>query len=89
MKRIPSPIACLCASLLLLSGNAGSQGLPDLGELERSGLSHHTERRLGERYMLEIRRDPSYIHDPEIADYLNRLGQKLASHGYAQPRSQA
>ncbi len=80
MKRILKPIVCLCSSLLLLSGNAVAQGLPDLGELERSGLSHHTERRLGERYMLEIRRDPSYIHDPEIADYLNRLGQKLASH---------
>ncbi len=59
---------------------AHADGLPDLGELERGGFSHHAERRLGERYMVEIRRDPAYVHDPEVADYVNRLGQKLAGH---------
>lgn len=70
----------LCVFLLLPVMPVRGEGLPDLGELERSGLSHHAERRLGERYMLEIRRDPAYVNDPEIADYVNQLGQKLASH---------
>lgn len=76
MKRY-SWLFCLFLWPLAL---ARADGLPDLGELERSGLSHHAERRLGERYMLEIRRDPAYVNDPEIADYINQLGQRLASH---------
>lgn len=72
-------ILWLCMFLLLPVLPVRGDGLPDLGELERSGLSHHAERRLGEKYMLEIRRDPAYVNDPEIADYINQLGQKLAS----------
>jgi predicted Zn-dependent protease len=67
-------------SLLLACAPAGADGLPDLGELERAGLSPQTERRLGERYMLEIRRDPAYLDDPEVAAYIGQLGQRLAVH---------
>jgi predicted Zn-dependent protease len=66
--------------LLLSCARAGADGLPDLGELERAGLSPQTERRLGERYMLEIRRDPAYFDDPEVAAYIGQLGQRLAAH---------
>lgn len=76
MKRF-SWLFCLFLWPLAL---AHADGLPDLGELERGGFSHHAERRLGERYMVEIRRDPAYVHDPEVADYVNQLGQKLAGH---------
>lgn len=57
-----------------------ADGLPDLGEMERSGFSVHAERRLGERIMFEIRRDPAYLDDPEVVDYINRIGQRLAAH---------
>jgi predicted Zn-dependent protease len=76
MKRF-SWLFCLFLWPLAL---AHADGLPDLGELERGGFSRHAERRLGERYMVEIRRDPAYVHDPEVADYINQLGQKLAVH---------
>ncbi len=76
MKRF-SWLFCL---FLWPLGLAHADGLPDLGELERGGFSHHAERRLGERYMVEVRRDPAYVHDPEVADYVNQLGQKLAGH---------
>jgi len=64
-----------------------ADGLPDLGEMERSGLSVPAEKRLGEKIMLEIRRDPAYLEDPEIAGYMSQLGQRLASHveGARQP----
>lgn len=71
-------ILWLCMALLLPAMAARADGLPDLGELERSGLSVPAERRLGEKIMLEIHRDPAYVNDPEIADYINQLGQKLA-----------
>jgi len=58
---------------------AHADGLPDLGELERGGLSLQAERRLGEKIMLDLRRDPAYVVDAEVADYIDRLGQRLAS----------
>lgn len=66
--------------LLLPAGLASADGLPDLGESERSGLSVSAERRLGEKIMAEIRRDPDYVHDAEITEYIDQLGQRLASH---------
>ena len=70
-------ILLLSLALLLPATLTRADGLPDLGELERSGLSVPAERRLGEKIMIEIRRDPAYVNDPEVADYINQLGQKL------------
>lgn len=73
-------VGMLLGPILWPGALARADGLPDLGEMERGGFSAHAERRLGERYMLEIRRDPAYIDDPEIAGYIGRLGQRLAAH---------
>ncbi len=73
-------IALLLGLFLWPGALVRADGLPDLGEMERGGFSVHAERKLGERYMLEIRRDPAYIDDPEIAGYIGRLGQRLAAH---------
>ena len=57
------------------------QGLPDLGGSGDAGLAPQTERRIGESIMRDIRfRDPNYLDDPEIADYLGNLGARLAQH---------
>jgi len=53
--------------------------LPDLGDANTSDLPLQTERRLGEEVMREIRRDPTYLEDPEITEYVNALGAKLAA----------
>ena len=54
--------------------------LPDLGESARSELSVQMERKIGENIMNEIRwREPTYLDDPEINDYINRLGQRLVA----------
>lgn len=54
--------------------------LPDLGESARADFSPQLERRIGESIMNDIRlHEPSYVDDAEINDYLNRLGNKLAS----------
>ncbi len=70
----------LILAFLLAPTLAFTDGLPDLGELERSGLSLPVERRLGEQIMLEIRRDPAYLDDPEVAGYIGQLGQRVANH---------
>ena len=56
-----------------------AEGLPDLGEAAQSEFSPATERRIGESVMLEIRRDPAWLDDPEVNSYLNRLGNRLSA----------
>ena len=73
------PMAWVVTALLLsTSASSFADDLPDLGESARAELSPQLERKVGERIMNEIRlREPSYIDDPEINDYLNRLGRRL------------
>jgi predicted Zn-dependent protease len=72
-----------CLALAVLPGGfAGvrADDLPDLGESARAEFSAQLERKIGERILNEIRlREPSYVDDPEIADYLNGLGSRLVA----------
>src|SRR5919106_6222188 len=55
-----------------------AQPLPDLGGGGDAGLAPQVERRIGESIMRDIRfREPAYLDDPEIADYLAVLGGRL------------
>lgn len=56
---------------------AGGVQLPDLGDPSTAALSPDMEKRLGDRIMRDIRRDPQYVTDPLLADYLNSLGYRL------------
>ncbi len=56
-----------------------AEGLPDLGEAAQAEFSPAVERRTGESIMLEVRRDPAWLGDPEINGYLNRIGNRLAA----------
>jgi predicted Zn-dependent protease len=68
----------LCA-LIALPLYAHADGLPDLGDESQEILSPLKERQIGEQSMFQIRADPSYMDDPEVVDYLNRLGNRLAA----------
>lgn len=56
-----------------------ADGLPDLGEAAQAEFSPAMERRIGESVMLDIRRDPAWLGDPEVNSYLNRLGNRLSA----------
>jgi beta-barrel assembly-enhancing protease len=68
------------AIVLLLAPQVLAEGLPDLGDAAQSSFSALEERRLGEEIMREVRADRTYLDDPEPTDYLNTLGNRLASH---------
>jgi predicted Zn-dependent protease len=70
---------CLSIALLsaLIANNVLAIELPDLGDASRATISPHQERELGLRIMSEIRADPSYLDDAEVAGYLANLGNKL------------
>jgi predicted Zn-dependent protease len=70
-------LVCAAAALAL---PAAAQTLPDLGDAAASDLPAQVERRIGEAIVRDLRlRDPAWLDDPEIADYLNGLGARLAA----------
>jgi predicted Zn-dependent protease len=71
-------IAFLAALSLLFPGSAAAQPLPDLGGTGEAALSPQMERRLGESIVRDMRRDPQFVDDPEISEYLSVLGARLA-----------
>jgi predicted Zn-dependent protease len=79
---IPLPkfaaLALLLGALSLGTPLARPQELPDLGDPSQIDLSPDQERQLGEQVMRQIRADRSYLDDPELTDYLNGLGYRLA-----------
>ncbi len=50
-----------------------------MGSPSGADLSPQLERKLGEVIMMQGRRDPTFIQDAEITQYLNRMGHRLAS----------
>ncbi|MBI3285080.1 MAG: M48 family metallopeptidase [Burkholderiales bacterium] len=54
-----------------------AQNLPTLGDTAREELSPLQERKLGEQIMHTVRRDPDYLDDGPVSEYLNRLGNTL------------
>ncbi len=77
MRRSITLLACLAA---FSAPAVLAEGLPDLGEIAQTDLSPQMEKRIGESIMQEVRlREPSYLDDPEINSYVNRLGRRLAS----------
>jgi predicted Zn-dependent protease len=77
-------VAALAASLLLGSVAAPARAdvrLPSLGEGASADLSVSAERRLGDQIMREGRRDPAYLDDPVLLEYLQSLWQPLVEAG--------
>lgn len=71
------PLALLLSLALAFPVHAAD--LPDLGDVGAADFSPAAERRIGEQIIREIRRDAAYLDDPEIEEYVNRLGRKLAA----------
>jgi predicted Zn-dependent protease len=85
MKSLQSmPKKCMAGLLVLSLGwqSAWAQpsSAPSLGPASSSDLSPALERRLGQAIMVEGRRDPEYVKDPDVSQYLNAMGKRLAVH---------
>jgi beta-barrel assembly-enhancing protease len=65
---------------LLAAATAFAQALPELGDTASTALSPALERRIGEQAMRDIRqRDPHFVDDPELTEYINTLGRRLVA----------
>jgi predicted Zn-dependent protease len=78
MRAIAPRAVALFTALALLAPGGGAQPLPDLGGAGDAALSPYMERRLGESIVRDMRRDPQFIDDPEISEYLGQIGGRLS-----------
>jgi predicted Zn-dependent protease len=69
----------LAVLLLSIPFNLYAEGLPDLGDESSTVISPQMERQIGEQSMFQIRASEQYLSDPEVTDYLNRLGKRLVA----------
>ena len=86
-RRAPCRLASLLLAASLLPGATAplqAQGnppsavrLPALGEAASDDFNLNQEKRIGEQIMREIRRDPDYLDDALLLDYLRSLWQPL------------
>jgi len=72
-------IVAACLGFALLVPQAPAQTLPELGDTSGALLSPALERKIGEQAMQEIRRDPSYLDDPELTEYVNEIGRRIVA----------
>jgi len=72
--------AFFCLTLLGLNANAVTTlDLPDIGESTEAILSPEYERRLGQAFLNQIRRQTNIIDDPEIETYIQSIGYRLVA----------
>ncbi len=80
MIRRPLPLLLSLALALPAPLPVLAYELPDLGDVAASELSPAAERRIGEQIISQIRwRDAAYLDDPEVEEYVNRLGHRLVA----------
>ena len=65
---------------------AKAEDLPDLGERSATYISPKAEKKLGKEFMKEVRLNVPILIDPIINDYIQNLGDKLASNANAKNR---
>jgi beta-barrel assembly-enhancing protease len=56
-----------------------ANSLPDLGSPEAEIISHQEERQLGYMIVQELRDQNALIEDPELSEYVNSIGDRLAA----------
>ncbi|MFA5596829.1 MAG: M48 family metalloprotease [Pusillimonas sp.] len=79
MKSSVCVLALALALACPLTGQAQPAGLPSMGSASSADLSPVLEKALGDAIMEQGYRDPTYIDDPDVSQYLNEMGRKLAS----------
>jgi predicted Zn-dependent protease len=81
VKILQTALLSLC--LFCAAGSRAevdSLSLPSIGDSTASIFSPEFERRLGQAFLSQIRRQANIITDPEIETYIRSIGYRLVSH---------
>lgn len=77
-------VFCAAASLVLLPALSAAQiNLPDIGSPADAVLSKNEENRLGRAIMAQIRASGEVVEDPQVTEYINEVGYRLAAQANA------
>ena len=76
-RRIAIPV--LAGLLAILPATASDTALPDLGDAAGDALTRADEERLGDAFLRQVRQRLPLVDDPEVVDYIDSLGQRIAS----------
>lgn len=77
-------VCAVLASALCLATPVQGQpvGIPSMGSASSTELSPSLERTLGDAIMEQGRRDPTYIADADVSQYLTDMGRKLVAQAH-------
>jgi len=67
-------------AFLTLMAGAGEVDLPDIGSPADAILSKNTEAQVGRSIMRQIRASGEIVEDPQITEYINDIGHRIAAH---------
>ena len=67
--------------VLSLAPLALADELPDLGDVSATVLSPLQEKKIADQIMLDVMSSDEVVSDPEVTDYIQNLGMRLASNG--------
>ena len=65
--------------LAVVPAGAADTALPDLGDAAGETLTRAEEERLGDAFLHQVRQGVRLVDDPEVVDYIDSLGQRIAS----------
>jgi len=72
-------LVLLAYSVLGVAAPGEQISLPDLGDESLAVIPPAAERKLGEQFMREARRQLHIVDDPELQEYVQNLGQRLVA----------
>lgn len=78
-SRLMALLLCAATALAPVSQTVAQVRMPALGDDGDEGLSVAAERRYGEQIMREVRRDPAYLDDPVLLEYVQSLWERLVA----------
>jgi beta-barrel assembly-enhancing protease len=77
--QVLAPLQATAQSVAKLPATEAPLRLPALGESASDDFSVSAERRVGDQVMREGRRDPAYLDDPVLLEYLQSIWQPLVA----------
>ena len=84
MTRLIQRVALAACLALTLFGAGGASGadvrLPDMGSPADAVLSKSDEAQIGRAIMQQIRRSGQLVEDPQVNEYINDIGHRIAAH---------
>jgi predicted Zn-dependent protease len=81
LKYLKRALVLLTATSLVFVTGAGADdiNLPDLGSPADAILSKSMESQIGRAIMRDIRRSGAVVEDPQITEYINEIGHRVAA----------